>query len=74
MISEYNVVKADLIHMLNNLNKLMAPQSHPRDLVNTFNSAHLEPEPYGVALIMSPWNYPFHLVFLPLIGAIAAGR
>lgn len=32
------------------------------------------PEPYGVVLIMSPWNYPFQLSIEPLIGAIAAGN
>lgn len=32
------------------------------------------PEPYGVTLIMSPWNYPFSLCVTPLIGAIAAGN
>ncbi len=31
-------------------------------------------EPYGVVLIMSPWNYPFMLTMEPLIGAIAAGN
>ena len=30
--------------------------------------------PYGVVLIMSPWNYPFMLTLEPLIGAIAAGN
>lgn len=28
----------------------------------------------GVVLIIGPWNYPFQLVILPLIGAIAAGN
>lgn len=32
------------------------------------------PEPYGVALIMSPWNYPFQLTLEPLVGALAAGN
>ena len=32
------------------------------------------PEPYGVVLIMSPWNYPFQLTLSPLIGALAAGN
>ncbi|KAG5193083.1 Aldehyde/histidinol dehydrogenase [Tribonema minus] len=32
------------------------------------------PEPYGVVLIIAPWNYPFGLVMNPLIGAIAAGN
>lgn len=31
-------------------------------------------EPYGVVLIMSPWNYPVLLTLEPLIGAIAAGN
>lgn len=31
-------------------------------------------EPYGVVLIMSPWNYPFLLTIEPLAGAIAAGN
>lgn len=31
-------------------------------------------EPYGVVLIMSPWNYPFMLTMEPLIGALATGN
>ncbi len=32
------------------------------------------PSPYGVVLVMSPWNYPFMLTMDPLIDAIAAGN
>lgn len=32
------------------------------------------PEPYGCALIIAPWNYPFQLAVAPLIGAVAAGN
>lgn len=32
------------------------------------------PEPLGVVLIIAPWNYPFHLAFAPLVGALAAGN
>lgn len=31
-------------------------------------------EPFGIVLIMSPWNYPFQLSISPLVGAIAAGN
>jgi len=31
-------------------------------------------QPYGQVLIMSPWNFPFQLTFMPLIGALAAGN
>ena len=30
-------------------------------------------EPYGVVLIIAPWNYPIQLCLLPLAGVIAAG-
>lgn len=32
------------------------------------------PEPYGVTLVIAPWNYPFQLAIAPLVGAIAAGN
>ncbi len=37
-------------------------------------SARIYPEPLGVVLIISPWNYPFNLIISPLVGAIAAGN
>ncbi|KAH6812950.1 aldehyde dehydrogenase 3F1 [Perilla frutescens var. frutescens] len=38
------------------------------------SSAQLVPEPLGVVLIISSWNFPFGLSLEPLIGAIAAGN
>ena len=72
---EYDVVMGELITILNNFDDLVAKHSHPRDLVNKlkFNSIYLQAEPYGVVLIMAPWNYPFQLVMVPLFGALAAG-
>ena len=37
-------------------------------------SGRIYPEPYGVTLIMAPWNYPVQLCLMPLIGAISAGN
>jgi aldehyde dehydrogenase (NAD+) len=34
----------------------------------------VEPEPYGVALTIGPWNYPLQLLISPLVGALAAGN
>lgn len=34
----------------------------------------LVPEPFGKVLIISPWNYPFQLIFNPLVGTIGAGN
>ena len=36
-------------------------------------ASYIYPEPYGVSLIISPWNYPFQLLVAPLIAAISAG-
>lgn len=36
--------------------------------------SYIRPEAYGVALIISPWNYPFQLALSPFIGAFAAGN
>lgn len=36
--------------------------------------SYIHPEPYGVVLIISPWNYPFQLCLSPFIGAISAGN
>jgi aldehyde dehydrogenase (NAD+) len=38
------------------------------------SKSYLQKEPYGVTLIISPWNYPFQLLMLPLVGAMAAGN
>ena len=70
---EYNIIMKDVFLFLNNLDELAAPQPHPKDLLNKLNSVYLQAEPYGVVLIIAPWNYPLQLCLLPLIGAIAAG-
>lgn len=38
------------------------------------DSAFILKDPYGVVLIIGPWNYPINLLLVPLIGAIAAGK
>jgi len=39
-----------------------------------FAKGYIYPEPYGLALIIAPWNYPFQLMLSPLVGAMAAGN
>lgn len=38
------------------------------------SKSYIMPEPFGVVLVMGTWNYPFHLLFNPLVAAIAAGN
>ncbi len=46
----------------------------PTPLTNFAARSFVRPMPYGVALIMSPWNYPYLLSVEPLIDALAAGN
>jgi aldehyde dehydrogenase (NAD+) len=43
-------------------------------IIHFLSRSRIYHEPYGVVLIISPWNYPFQLTIAPLIGAIAAGN
>jgi acyl-CoA reductase-like NAD-dependent aldehyde dehydrogenase len=43
-------------------------------LVHFPAKAFVHPEPYGVALIIGPWNFPVQLMLAPLVGALAAGN
>ena len=43
-------------------------------MVHAIAKSEIIKEPRGVVLIIGPWNYPFQLVFSPLIGAISAGN
>ena len=52
----------------------MKPESVKADLANKQATCEIRQQPFGVALIIGAWNFPFALVIAPLIGAIAAGK
>ena len=72
-MTEYNPVLTELDHALANIAQWMAPKNVDKGILHTFSSAYVQPEPYGVVLVVSAWNYPLLLSLQPLIGAIAAG-
>lgn len=73
-MSELNEILSDISLAISNLEKWMSPEYVAKDLLNRFNTAFIQPEPYGVVLIISPWNYPLMLSLQPLVGVIAAGK
>ncbi|MEG1964839.1 MAG: aldehyde dehydrogenase [Oscillospiraceae bacterium] len=73
-LTEISTVLDELSYMIKNLSKLMKNKSVSTPIVQFYSKSFISPEPYGVTLIMSPWNYPFYLTFAPLIGALAAGN
>ena len=72
--TETGLVVAELNVALKNLRRWMRPRRVPTNLVNFPSSSKIIPEPLGVVLIISPWNFPFQLALIPMIGAIAGGN
>jgi len=60
--------------LLNNLDSLAAPEPKRVPLLQFPGTGMIYKNPLGVVLIISPWNYPLSLVFMPLAGALAAGN
>lgn len=73
-MTEVGLVICAIRNALSNLNKWAKPVRCKTPLSHLPAKSYIMSEPYGVVLIMSPWNYPFFLSMSPLIGAIAAGN
>ena len=73
-MTETGIALNELEHAARRLKKWMRPVKARTPMAQFPAKSLIIPEPYGVALIMSPWNYPFQLSVTPLIGAIAAGN
>jgi len=56
------------------LRKWSKPKKVRTPIVHFLSWSYIRPQPYGQVLVLSPWNYPFQLAFLPVIGALAAGN
>lgn len=73
-MSETGMVLDELGYVLKNAKKWTKTKGVKTPLAQFLSKSFVVPEPYGVVLIMAPWNYPVQLCFEPLIGAIAAGN
>ena len=73
-VTENGMVLSELNAAIRHVHRWMRPQRTGTNLVNLPSGSKLMSEPLGVVLIIGPWNYPFQLLFNPLIGAIAAGN
>ena len=72
--TEIGFVLVDLKKAINSIEKWARPRTVPTPLFHFNGKSYVQPEPRGVTLIVSPWNYPFQLLFAPLVGNIAAGN
>ena len=72
--SELLMVQKELDLFIKKLTVWAAPKRVAGSILNFPSQDYILSEAYGTVLMISPWNYPFQLTMIPLIGAIAAGN
>jgi aldehyde dehydrogenase (NAD+) len=72
--TETGIVLHEIRSMIRNLSRWAWGKAVTTPLFAFPSLSRVMPEPFGRVLIISPWNYPFQLPMVPLVGAIAAGN
>lgn len=72
--SEVVSVETEIRSMLGELDEWMKPTPYPTPAALLPAESYVVRDPYGVVLIIAPFNYPIQLSILPLISSIAAGN
>ena len=73
-MTEIASLYSDIDYAISHLKGWMRPHRVGTPLSLAPASSHIVQSPYGVTLIIAPWNYPILLTLSPLIGALAAGN
>ena len=71
---ETGLVLEEISYMLKHIHRFSREKNVRTPLAQFHSRSFKKPSPYGVTLIMSPWNYPFMLTLSPLVDALAAGN
>ena len=72
-LTEIIFIRDELNMAIKNTKKWSKAKRVPTPIILAIASSYRQPEPYGITLIVSPWNYPIALAIAPLIGE-AIGR
>lgn len=59
---------------IKNIKKWSKKKYRRASIINFPSRNYTQSCPFGIVLIISPWNYPFSLAIQPLIGAISGGN
>lgn len=73
-MTEIGIIYDEINHAVKHLKKWATVKKVRTNLANIPGTSEIHKEPFGVCLIMAPWNYPFNLLFAPLVGALGAGN
>lgn len=74
LTAEVDYVAKEAQKAQTNLARWMKPEKVSTPLAAMPSKSMIVSEPFGVALIIGAWNYPFQEIFAPLAGAVAAGN
>ncbi len=72
--TEIGTVLNELKDAIKNVKKWSRVKKARTPLTHLPAKSRIYSDPYGVVLIIAPWNYPFNLLMAPLLGAISAGN
>jgi aldehyde dehydrogenase (NAD+) len=72
--AEMAIVVSEIDHAVRHLQSWAKPRRVRTPLAHFPARCSIHPEPFGVALIIGPWNFPVQLMLAPLVGALAAGN
>ncbi|MED0965087.1 aldehyde dehydrogenase [Bacillus paramycoides] len=72
--TEIGYVLKEISFQMQHISSWSKPKRVRTALTHFGSKGKIVPEPYGVTLIIAPWNYPFQLAIAPLVGALAAGN
>ena len=72
--TEIGLVYSEIGDALKHIRRWSRPRRALTPAMHFLSWSRIVPEPHGIALIMSPWNYPFQLTLVPLVSALAAGN
>lgn len=73
-LAEVNEVISEINYHIKHLKSWSKPKKVKNTIATLFTKCTIVPKPKGKALIVSPFNYPFNLSMMPLVGAISAGN
>lgn len=74
LLAEINGAKVGMQHEIDDMDENMRERSVDTPLVLAPARSVIRPEPLGVILVMSAWNYPVNLLLVPAAQAVAAGN
>ncbi|HEY6880298.1 MAG TPA: aldehyde dehydrogenase family protein [Polyangiales bacterium] len=73
-VTEVNETVVSAEYLKKHLKRWMKPTRVATPIIMQPGKSWIQPEPLGVALVISAWNYPVLLSMAPMLGAIAAGN